>query len=447
MITRSLAEFVAGLTADSVPPGVVHQAKRTLLDWSGVALAGSRLPAAEIAYEVGVSLGGGGDSPVVGRKGGLSPPFAALANGIAAHVLDYDDTFNPGLTTVHGSAPVWPAALAADHDRRVDGMTALLALIAGFEVQTRVALAAGPAHYEAGWHVTGTVGHLGAAVAVAKALRLDVPRIVAALGSAGTQAAGIKAVYGSMGKALHAGKAAMDGLLAAHLAAGGYTSTTQIVEGRRGFLEVLTTGAVPERAVEGLGLRWLLLEDGFKAYACGSLTHPAIDAVLRLREIHGLRPDDVAAIEVQAHDYVTSTTGNPDPRTGLEAKFSVHHCVAVALIDGAARLAQFTDERVVDPEVVAVRRRVTVSVDPAVAKDAARVRMRLRDGRVVERFIEHNRGTPGNPMSDRELSEKFLDLAGPVVGGAAADRLVDLAWGFDRLVDIRTYAEALRGER
>lgn len=442
--TSALAEFAAGLTATSTPPEVTHQAKRALLDWAGVTLAGSRTDAARIAYDVGSLAGGAGTSPVAGRREGRSPAFAALVNGIAAHVLDYDDTFNPGLTTVHGSAPVWPAVLAAAHERGASGAAALTAFVAGYETEIRVALAAGPAHYDIGWHVTGTVGHLGAAAAVANLLGLDTATTVAALGTAGTQAAGLKAVYGSMGKSLHPGKAAMDGLLSAYLAAGGFTSSTAIVEARRGFLDILTRDAVAERATEDIGVRWFLPRDGFKAYACGSLTHPAIDAVLRLRAEHGLDPADVAAVEVEAHDYVVSTTGNEAPETGLAGKFSVYHCVAVAVVDGAARLAQFTDDRVTDPAVVSVRDRITVRVDPARAKDSALVRVRLADGRTLTCETAHNKGTPENPMSDDDLTEKFGDLAGDVLGGGAAAALSGVIWRMETVDDVRELTEKLR---
>lgn len=444
--TRRLADFVSHLDAVSTPHAVVHQAKRTLLDWAGVALAGSQTEAARIAYDVGLSLAGPGDSPVIGRAGTLTRPFAALANGVASHALDYDDTFDPDRTSVHGSAPVWPAVLATGHARSLAGIETLLAFVAGFEVEIRVALAAGVLHDALGWHVTGTVGHLGAAAATARALGLDTAGVVSALGSAGTQAAGLKAVYGTMGKALHPGKAAMDGLLAAHLAEHGYTSSEDILEAHRGFLDVLAHGADPSRAIVELGSRWLLLEDGFKAYACGTLTHPVIDALLQLRRRYGFTADDVERVDIKAHDYVISTTGNARPKNGLEGRFSINHCVAVALLDGAARLSQFTDERVAAADVALVRDRVSVTVEPGWDKDSALVKLRLRDGRVLLQVTDHNRGTPDNPMSDDELTEKFLDLASGVLSSTRAREVASLVWRFEQLADVREFTHALRGD-
>lgn len=444
-VTRRLAEFAAALDVHATPPAVLHQAKRCLVDWLGVTLAGSQDASAVSVREAAAALAPESAAWVVGHPVRTGVLVAALANGVAAHVLDYDDTFNPGHTTVHGSAPVWPAVFAAAELAPTDGRTALSAFVGGFETACRVGLAAGREHYDIGWHVTGTVGHLGASVAAGRVLGLSADQLVSALGTGATQAAGLKNVYGSMGKSLHPGKAASDGVLSAVLTRAGFTSSPDAVEGRRGFLDVLTTAAVPERALEGLGETWTLLEDGFKAYACGSLTHPSIDGVLALRAEHGLAPDDVAHVDVDVHEYVISTTGRTRPTTGLEGKFSIYHCVAVALVDGAARLRQFTDERVQDPQVVDLRSRVRVHEDSSRAKDAAGVRITLHDGRVLTREVAHNKGTPGNPMTDAEVEEKFLDLATPVVGEQAAADLLRTCWDLERLDDVTTLLAAAAG--
>lgn len=446
-VTRRLAELAAGLDVAQLPPPVVHAAKRCLLDWLGVALAGSQDPSAASVRATAEVVAPEPAAWVVGSPVRVGVLMAALANGVAAHVMDYDDTFNPGHTTVHGSAPVWPAVLAAAELTPTDGRTALAAFVAGFETACRVGLAAGREHYDVGWHVTGTVGHLGAAVAAGRVLGLPADAMVTALGTGATQAAGLKNVYGSMGKSLHPGKAAADGVLSAVLTRSGFTSSADAVEGRRGFLDVLSTAAVPGRALDGLGKSWLLLEDGFKAYACGSLTHPCIDGVLALRAEHGLRADDVVAVDVEVHEYVIGTTGRTAPTTGLEGKFSIYHCVAVALVDGAARLRQFTDERVQSPDVLDVRSRVTVRKDPTQAKDSAVVRLTLRDGRVLSTAVTHNTGTPENPMTDADLEAKFLDLAAPVVGAGAAAELARTCWAFDELTDVTTLLAAATGPR
>lgn len=438
--TRELATFVAETSVAAVPDEVLHQARRCLLDWMGVTLAGAREPAAGVMLEVARQAGNDPQATVIGTGHRVTAPFAALANGFSSHLLDYDDTYNPGHTTVHGSAPVWPVVMALGEGRPVSGTDALVAFALGFEVEVRVALAAGPSHYDAGWHVTGTVGHFGAAAAAGRVLALTADQIVSALGTAGTQAAGLKQVYGSMGKALHPGKAAMDGLLAAQLSAAGFTSDDAILEGKLGFLKLYSDAPDPDRATRDLGTEWTLLDDGFKAYACGSLMHPTIDAVISLREEHRLRPEDVERIESRVHGYVSWVTAKERPRTGLEGKFSITHAAAVAVVDGAARLDQFTDARVNDPAVVRLRDRVSVTVDDALAKEAAVVTITLRDGRRLERAVEHNKGTPANPMSDTELEDKFLDLARPSLGSDGARELARLIWGLDGLSELEPIA-------
>jgi 2-methylcitrate dehydratase PrpD len=404
-VSGALAAFASGVRAESLPEDVLHQAVRCMVDWLGCTIAGAATPesgrvrAAIRALDPDTSRG----AVIIGTPDRGSAGHAALANGIAAHVLDFDDTFNPDRTTIHGSAPLWPAIAAAAELAPVSGKLAVEAFTAGFEVQTRVAIAAGPGHYDVGWHVTGTVGHIGAAVATARLLGLSAEQTLAAIGTGATQSAGMKVVYGSMGKSLHAGKAAMDGLLSGFLARDGFTSAIEPIEGHRGFLHLFSPNPSPERAIEGLGEHWYLPRDGFKPYACGSLTHPPAQALLELRAEHGLTAADVASVDAHVHDYVKTTTGLEDPRTGLQGKFSIYHVLAVALADGAAFLDQFTDERVADRELVRLRERVHVHTGADQSKDSARVVLTLHDGRTLERRVAHNLGTPDNPMTDRQM--------------------------------------------
>ena len=402
-VSRELAGFAAALRIDDLPADVVHQAVRCLVDWLGCTIAGAATAeGARVRAGIGALDAGDGSrtAAIIGTCQRAGVGYAALANGIAAHVLDFDDTFNPDRTTIHGSAPLWPAIVAAAELVPVSGVAAVEAFVAGFELQTRVAVSAGPGHYDAGWHVTGTVGHIGAAVATSRLLRLSAEQTLAAIGTGATQAAGMKVVYGSMGKSLHPGKAAMDGLLSGFLAQHGFTSSSAPIEGHRGFLHLFAPDPVASRAVDGLGESWYLPRDGFKPYACGSLTHPPAQALLELRSEYGLSPDDVASVDAYVHDYVKTTTGLAEPRTGLEGKFSIYHVLAVALADGAALPDQFTDERVADPALAVLRERVHVHTDAEQNKDSARVVLTLRDGRRLERHVAHNLGTPDNPMTD-----------------------------------------------
>jgi 2-methylcitrate dehydratase PrpD len=434
--TVELARFISQTASDAIPRPVWHQAKRCLVDWLGVALLGATHPGAAILSRVSAGIAEG-EGTVLGQRQRLPYALAALVNGYQSHVMDYDDTYNPQRTTVHGNAPVWPAVFAAAEWRGASGVAAMTAFILGWETQVRVARAAGPYHYDIGWHVSGTVGHFGAAAAASRLLGLDTERTVNALGTAGTQSAGLKQVYGSMGKAFHPGKAALDGFLSAALAEEGFTSNEAVLEGPVGFWNVLSKDADPSFATAGLGTTWELPNDGFKAYACGSLMHATIDSIIALRREHRIAPDEVVSIEPHAPALLSWVMAKENPRTGLDGKFSSTHCAAVAMIDGAAGIHQFTDERVVDPAVAAMRERVRFSYDENLPKDAADVTVRLRDGSVLSHATAHNRGRPENPLSDDELSAKFIELASIHFGESQSRDLMDRLWRFDEIDDVR----------
>src|SRR5882757_11005647 len=437
-LTAALADFAANLRFADLPAEVAHEAKRALIDHVGVAAAAAGHPSVDAMLRVSDRLAGAGSHTVIGRSQTVSMPYAALINGFAAHLLDYDDTFNPGDTTVHGSAPVWPVIFALA--QRVTGAAALTAFVAGFETECRLGRAAGDAHYEIGWHVTGTVGHVGAAAAGGRMLGLTPAVLNQALGSAGTQAAGLKAVYGTDGKPLHAGKAAMDGLLSAVMAAEGLTSSVEIIEGARGFLAVMSPDPAPGTLLDGLGDQWHLLANGYKAYPSGSLTHPAIDAVLALRAEHGFEAADVRRVRAGVNSKAATVTGKVDPRTGLDAKFSITHGIAVALT-ARPRLDHFTDAAAADVEIASARALIDVRADDAVGKRAAVVTVLLADGRSLIRRVDANLGTPDNPMSDDDLAAKFTDNAVPRFGADGAARLLEACWTADTADD---FAELVR---
>jgi 2-methylcitrate dehydratase PrpD len=431
-----LSRFIAGLQFSDVPEAVGHVAKRCFIDWLGVTLAGSADQSVGILLAVSDELRAERRATVLGCDRQAAMLLAVLINGYMAHVLDYDDTYNPAGTTVHGSAPVWPVVAALSEQGRVEGSRALAAFVAGFETEIRIALAAGPSHYEAGWHVTGTVGHFGAAAAAANLLGLDTIQVANGLGAAGTQASGLKGVYGTMGKALHPGKAALDGLLAALLSEKGFTASTSILEDKRGFLQVLSPAPDPGLLTQGLGQDWTLADNGFKPYACGSLTHPTIEAVINLREQHAFTPGEIEAIEATVNSYVSWVTAKTDPSTGLEGKFSIFHCAAVAAVEGAARVQQFDDGRVTAPDLVEMRHRVRIVVDDSLPKDAARVSITLTNGRRLTSSVMHNKGTPANPMTDEEIELKFVDLAGPRIGLGPAQDVVGRCWRLEECEDV-----------
>jgi 2-methylcitrate dehydratase PrpD len=436
--TVTLAEFAAGLAYGDIPDDVRHEVARSLVDWLAVTLAGAAEPGSARLRAVAESVAPVPRATVAGTAQRTTVPYAALLNGYAAHVLDFDDTYNPARTTIHGSSVTWPVIFAlSELDRsEVDGRLAVAAYVAGFETTARVAAAAGPAHYEIGWHVTGTAGHVGAGAAAARVLGLSAEQTVHALGTSVTQAAGLKELYGSDCKALHPAKAAMDGLVSALLASEGFTATATSIEGAKGLLRVLSPDPDPALLTAGLGSSWHLAANGHKAYASGSLTHPAVDAVLAIHARDDFTLDDVVRIVATVHPYAATVTGDPAPVTKTQAKFSLPHCVAVAVHAGRLTPADFEPETVNDPEMVRLRGLVELVVDRDGGKRAATVEVVLADGRVLRESVRDNRGTPDNPMTDDELERKLLDVAVPVLGGGRAAALASLAWRVAELDDV-----------
>ncbi|HLH22575.1 MAG TPA: MmgE/PrpD family protein [Chloroflexota bacterium] len=429
-----LAEFVTRTRLEDVPPATVHLAKRGILDNLGVALGAADDPGVAIARRVALELGGNAQATLWADGRQTSVTQAALVNGIMSHILDYDDTHLP--TILHPSGTLVAAAVPLAEWRGASGADLLAAYLLGFEVEARVSLSVYPEHYDVGWHITGTAGTLGAAGAAARLLGLDVEHTVWALGAAATQAAGLREMFGSMCKSLHVGKAASNGLLAALLAREGYTSSPTPLEGRRGFGAVLSTRFDEAALTDELGERWEVHRNAFKPYACGVVTHPAIDAARRLRAM-GYEPGAVARIDATVHPLVLELCGKTEPRVGLEGKFSIYHCIAMGFLEDAAGPAQFTDAMVNRPDAVALRRKVQATADPALPEAQARLVLHLTDGRPVEVFVEAASGTLENPISDADLAAKFRALATPVIGAAAADEVVATVWELERLPDVR----------
>src|SRR5579871_3883857 len=421
--TRELAEFVVRTRIEDLPTDLLPHVQRSTLDCFGVAIAGIEHPSVPILLDMVDFLGGNAQATVWGTSRHTNVALAALANGHLAHVLDFDDSYVPEVTILHGNAPVVPAALGVGELTDATGADYVLAFALGFEVAARIALSAGRAHYDGHFHVTSTVGAFGAAAAAGKLLGLNAEQLTYALGVAGAQAGGTEQALGTMTKAFHAGRASMSGILAALLAARGFTSGEDFLNGHAGFHEAYPSDRDIESLVGGLGQRWELRRAAFKPYACGVVQHPLIDVAITAREELGLRADDIESVEARVNRAVLGATGKPDPRTDLESKFSVYHSVAVAIIDGAAGPRQYTTERALDSTVRALRGRVRVTADAAVHKDEAYVTIRLSDGRSLERHVPHASGSAANPMSDAQLERKFRSLVDPIVGADRAEAI------------------------
>lgn len=427
--TRELVTFLCALPASEVPPAVRYESKRCLLDFLGVAVGAAQEEAPTIVSRQMQLLGGHPQATVLGTGTRLRAPDAALVNGISAHVFDFDDTHLP--TILHPTTPLYAAGLALAEWRGMPGADLLAAHALGYELSARVSVALYPEHYDIGWHMTGTTGTLGAATASCRLLGLSPGVMTHALGLAATQAAGHREQFGAMTKSFHAGHAAEAGLLSALLAQGGYVASPDSLQGRRGMFSVMSTRSTPADLTAGLGERWEIFRNGIKPYACGVVTHPPIDAVRILARDHGVRPEDIGAIELRVHPLVAELTGKTNPLTGLEGKFSVQFACAIALIEGTARERQFSDTNVHRPDVRSLMARISVVPSDEVPHEAAVANARLVDGRELQVRVAAATGTPGNRISDEDLLEKFHDLVDPVLGRPQAEVLAERVWSID----------------
>jgi 2-methylcitrate dehydratase PrpD len=432
-VTDHLARFFVETSYGALPPEVIHEAKRCIVDGIGVALGGADHPSAEILLKYCRALGGNPEAQAWGHPDRLPVELAALVNGHQGHVLDFDDTFLPPETALHGTVPLLSPLLAIAEQRHSSGRAVLRGFALGFEAEARLALALGRSHLLDGWHVTATTGPVGGAVGVGVLIDLGSVKMRNAMGIAITHSGGVTAMFGSMSKAYQCGKVAEAGVRAALLAEMGFDGPPEPLTHPQGYLNVASRDRAVERLTDRLGKRYLILENGFKPYASGVVTHPLIDALVALRK-EGLQADQVDRIDVRVNPFVLQVTGQAEPQTGLEGKFSAYHCAAVALLDGTARKAQFSDARVNDPAAVALRRKVILIPDDSIRKDEGSVAARLKDGSRRERHIPRASGTVENPLSDEALSEKFMDLATPLIGPRSR-QVLDLVWSLDRLAD------------
>jgi 2-methylcitrate dehydratase PrpD len=416
--------------------------ERLFLDYIGISLGAWDEPTVQIARTVAEELGGAAQASFLGG-GRSSLLHAAAVNGIASHVLDFDDSHDP--TILHGTGPVMSAALAVAEWVGASGADLMAAHAIGFEVAARAALAVHPEHYDRGFHVTGTAGTIGAAAAAGRLLGLNADQMTNALSAAAAQAAGLREMFGSMSKSLHAGKAASNGLYSAMLARHGWVSAREGLEGRRGYWTTLSDTMDAARAVAELGQRWELHQDGLKPYACGVVSHPTIDAARRLREQAGIPSSEIREIRAEVHPYVLELMGKREPAVGLEGKFSIYHCAAVAYIEGTARVRQFTDEMVRRDDVVSLRQRVVATTTPELPIGAARVSLTATDGRTWEESVAAATGTPGNPMSDKDIFDKFQDLVADRLEPTRARAVADRVLAFQNESNVKALVELLTG--
>ncbi len=451
-VTRRLARFVVASKPQDMPAPVHKAAARTLLNWAGCAIGGSRHQTVDIAIGALAPFAGASQATILGRKERMDVLNAALINGIASHIFDYDDTHLR--TVIHPAGPVASAILALSEYRAlaenrplaenggVSGRDFLHALVLGIEVECRIGNAVYPAHYNAGWHITGTAGVFGSAAAAGKILGLNEQQMLWALGLAATQPVGLREMFGTMTKSFHPGRAAQNGLTAAMLASRNFTSSEQSLEAKSGWANVLSTARDYTEITKGLGQTYEVSLNTYKPFACGVVIHPAIDGCIQLRNQYKLTAGQIERVDLRVHPLVLELTGKKAPMTGLEGKFSVYYAAALAIVKGAAGEREFSDALVRDPEIVALRDRVTATVDPSVGEAQVKIAITLNDRRRLEKSIDKVIGSVENQLSDAALEAKFMDLADGVLPAAQARKVMELCWNVEKLAGAGEVAKA-----
>jgi 2-methylcitrate dehydratase PrpD len=431
--SAELSRFAVDARWEDIPAEVLHEAKRSLVNFFATSLAGCRDPALLAASAVFSQFRSGQDCTVIGHAQRTDMLHAASLNAMSANVFDYDDTHIP--TIIHPTAPVAPAVFALAQARKVCGKDLLAAFAVGVEVECRLGNAVSPWHYERGWHITSTCGVFGAAVAAGRLLGLDATRMLWALGNASAQSSGLVQTLGSMAKSIGVGNSASNGLLSALLAAQGFEGPAFPVEGPRGFLKVMGDKVDEQDLVEGLGTRWELTNNTYKPYPCGVVLNPVIEACLAMHHEEGVRLADVERVELTGHPLLRQRTDRPKPASGREAQVSAQHAMAMALARGKAGLDEFSDACVALPEAGTLATGTTFSDDDSYGVEAALVTLRMRDGATVSRRIADARGSLGAPLTDADLEAKLSTLCQWGGSGCNPAPLVDAVWSLDDSAD------------
>ncbi|MCK6451773.1 MAG: MmgE/PrpD family protein [Alphaproteobacteria bacterium] len=441
--TRQLAEFLAALRIEDLPPQTIEAAKMFVLDVIGCALGAMRTDEVHIAAEVVRELGGTTECTAIGLGFRTSCSNAAYLNGISAHVIELDDTHRYSIT--HVGAPVIPAAMAMAEREGASGATFLAAVVAGYEACLRVANAVQPSHWRRGFLSMGTCGTFGAAAASGHVLGFDADTLSDALGLSGIQAAGLNSsIYGEgdMGKRLCPGHAAGTGVVSALLARRGFTGSRRILEQRKGFCESFADQYDVERICADLGKVWEITRTSLKPYSCCRYNHAAIDGLLDIMSAESLTAPRIAGVTVRTYDIaVTNRPHRTRPLTLFDAKMSIPFSLAVAAHKRAVGEHEFTADLIDAPALQDFARRVRVEADAAMSAAfprewPAEVCVTLHDGRSFQRHVPHPKGEPEAPMSRAEIEAKFRDLAKVAIDDAAADRVVVAAWTLEKHGDL-----------
>jgi 2-methylcitrate dehydratase PrpD len=449
-LTERMADFVFKTKFEDISRDVIEKAKLYFLDVLGTLLAGAGIQgeAGKIICHYVQHLGGKPDARVVKAGFKTSPPLAALANGVMANALDYDDVDWP--SKAHPSAVIFPTVLALGEALNHSGKDVLTAYILGVEVITKIGLGVSPVHYDRGWETTSTLGVLGAAAAASKLLKLDSMGTRMALGIAASEASGIRGNFTTMTKAFHIGKAAFDGIMAASLVAEGFTADPNILERSLGFCSIFTEGVQVERMIDGLGDVYSFIHPGLamKIYPSCAATHSSLDGISYLIQKYDIKPENVESVECGIFYLHPKFLLCSYPQTGLEGKFSLEFCVALALKEKNVSIGQFTDSKVKEPEIQHLMRRVTKFVTEELGVEetqfpGAIVKVNLKNGKSYSHKVEKRKGSPTNPLGVDEIINKFVECAQLIHSRDQANRILDVIMNIHHQDSIKKLIEMI----
>lgn len=430
--TDRLGAFVATVSSNEINEALQHEAKRSLLNFFACALGAASEDAIGSAIDVFQPFSGPATATLVGRKEKLDAANASFVNAVAANFYDFDDTHLN--TVIHPTAPVAPVALALSERHGYSGRDLIEAFVLGAEVECRIGNAVSPGHYARGWHITSTCGVFGAAAAAARLMRLNAEQTAHALGIAASQSSNLVENLATSAKNVGVGNSARNGLLAALFAQRGYRAAPLAIEGPLGWARAM--GDVPQvdEIVGDLGTRWEFLKNTYKPYCCGIVFHTVVDACLEMKA-KGLKIDDIAAVTVSG-DALLLARGDRKVNNERDARVSIHHCAAVALLTGAAGLSEFSPEVVARPDIVALRGKVVARLDASIPTGGCEVEIVTRDGARMKARVLHARGSLQHPLTDGDIEAKAKALA-PRAQGCDISGLIRAVWSLDRAPDAK----------
>ncbi len=438
--SRKIARFITETNSTDIPPEIYEHAKIAFLDWLGVTLAGKNDPLVEKLIRYADLMGGNKHGTLIGRGIKKSLSQAALINGAASHALDYDDTLMSFVG--HPSVTMIPSLLALSEWKERNGINFLTAYIIGMEAASAIGACAGMDHYMHGWHATSTIGHFASAAACSRLLALNEDQTLYALGIAGTQSCGLKISFGTMCKPFHAGRAAQAGLMSAMLAADGFTSAQNILEGPLGFFQVLN-GKVKEDIIKNLGTTWNLKNLAQKYHASCHGTHSAIEAAMAIVQHEKIPIDKIKSIKIRTSQLALDAAGKIEPKTGLEGKFSIIYCVANALLRGNTGMQAFADEMVKDVAVQTFMGKISTELDKNMSALGARVDIEANMGKTYSMVTDILNEIPDLEVKKTKIKNKFIDLSEPVLGGKKTDEILGKISSLEKIDNLKPFIEQL----